>query len=92
MVSLMSGKQSGKTAAVEKAVADLKADGKTVVTASKAVEKTNKATKKPAAKKDEGGKQLISMRLDKDVLQAFRAMGKGWQGKINAALRHHLGL
>ena len=32
-------------------------------------------------------KQLISIRLDKAVLDAFRATGEGWQGRINDALR-----
>jgi uncharacterized protein (DUF4415 family) len=32
-------------------------------------------------------KQLVSLRIDKDVLQAFRDTGPGWQSKVNAALR-----
>jgi uncharacterized protein (DUF4415 family) len=32
-------------------------------------------------------KQLISIRLDKAVLDAFKATGEGWQGRINEALR-----
>ena len=32
-------------------------------------------------------KQLISIRLDKSVVDAFKAMGDGWQGRINEALR-----
>jgi uncharacterized protein (DUF4415 family) len=32
-------------------------------------------------------KQLISLRIDRDVLQAFRDTGPGWQSKVNAALR-----
>lgn len=31
-------------------------------------------------------KELVSLRLDKDVLKAFRAYGKGWQSKINQVL------
>lgn len=34
-------------------------------------------------------KQLISIRLDRDVLDAFRATGDGWQGRMNEALRAH---
>lgn len=32
-------------------------------------------------------KELISLRLDRDTLQAFRAKGPGWQGRINDVLR-----
>jgi uncharacterized protein (DUF4415 family) len=32
-------------------------------------------------------KQLVSLRLDRDVLEHFRAAGRGWQSRINAALR-----
>lgn len=32
-------------------------------------------------------KEAISLRVDKDVLAAFRATGDGWQSRMNAALR-----
>lgn len=32
-------------------------------------------------------KQQVTLRLDRDVLDTFRASGAGWQGRINAALR-----
>jgi uncharacterized protein (DUF4415 family) len=35
-------------------------------------------------------KRLVSLRLDQDVVDAFRAGGPGWQSRINAALRKHL--
>lgn len=31
-------------------------------------------------------KVAISLRLDPDILDAFKATGKGWQSRINAAL------
>jgi len=38
-------------------------------------------------------KELVSIRLDSDVLQAFRSGGAGWQTKINEVLKdwtqHH---
>jgi len=37
-------------------------------------------------------KQRVTMMLDPDVLAHFRATGKGWQGRINAALRKAAGL
>ncbi|HEX2150403.1 MAG TPA: BrnA antitoxin family protein [Stellaceae bacterium] len=37
-----------------------------------------------------GRKKLVSLRLDQEVIDAFRAGGPGWQSRINAALRKHL--
>jgi uncharacterized protein (DUF4415 family) len=35
-------------------------------------------------------KRLVSLRLDQDVIDRFRATGRGWQSRINAVLRDHL--
>lgn len=35
-------------------------------------------------------KVFTGIRLDADVLEAFRAQGKGWQTRVNAALREWL--
>jgi uncharacterized protein (DUF4415 family) len=32
-------------------------------------------------------KKLVSLRLDPDVVIAYRKTGRGWQGRINAVLR-----
>lgn len=32
-------------------------------------------------------KELVSLRLDRDTLAAYRATGPGWQSRINDALR-----
>ena len=32
-------------------------------------------------------KSQITLRLDQDVIAKFRATGRGWQSRINAALR-----
>ena len=37
-------------------------------------------------------KTQVTLRLDPDILERFRADGPGWQGRINAALRGVLGL
>jgi uncharacterized protein (DUF4415 family) len=37
-------------------------------------------------------KQAISLRVDADVLEKFKADGPGWQGRMNAALRKAIGL
>lgn len=38
-----------------------------------------------------GVKELVSLRLDKDVLEYFQESGLGWQDRINAALRKAAG-
>jgi uncharacterized protein (DUF4415 family) len=37
-------------------------------------------------------KEIVQLRLDPDVLVHFRATGRGWQSRINAALRKAAGL
>jgi uncharacterized protein (DUF4415 family) len=32
-------------------------------------------------------KELVSIRLDRDLLESLRASGKGWQSRVNAILR-----
>ncbi len=39
-----------------------------------------------------GVKEMVSLRLDQDVLEHFQADGPGWQDRINAALRKAAGL
>lgn len=34
-----------------------------------------------------GAKELVSLRIDKDVLEHFQETGPGWQERINEALR-----
>jgi len=35
-------------------------------------------------------KVSTTIRLDPDIVEAFRAAGEGWQSRINAALREYL--
>ncbi|MBY9062874.1 BrnA antitoxin family protein [Sphingomonas yunnanensis] len=37
-------------------------------------------------------KPQVTLRLDPDVVERFRADGPGWQRRINAALRKAVGL
>ena len=37
-------------------------------------------------------KELVSLRLDRDVLEHFQQDGPGWQERMNAALRTAAGL
>jgi uncharacterized protein (DUF4415 family) len=34
----------------------------------------------------------VTLRLDADLIDRFRATGKGWQSRINAALRKAVGI
>ena len=54
------------------------------------------ATTKPvdlplAAPSVPGAKEMVSLRIDRDVLDFFQAEGPGWQDRINAALRKAAG-
>ena len=40
----------------------------------------------------ENPKKQVTLRLDPDVVEKFRATGKGWQSRINAELRKALGI
>jgi uncharacterized protein (DUF4415 family) len=52
-------------------------------------------TKKPEAAPVKaavpGVKELVSLRIDQDVLEHFQQGGPGWQDRINAALRKAAG-
>ncbi len=62
-----------------------------------AAEAAFKPTKKPvpAAPAAPGGlpgpRELVSIRIDRDVLDYFQEDGPGWQERINAALRKAAG-
>jgi uncharacterized protein (DUF4415 family) len=48
---------------------------------------------KPAGRpKKAAPKEAVNIRLDPDVLAYFRAGGRGWQSRINEALRKAAGL
>jgi uncharacterized protein (DUF4415 family) len=51
-----------------------------------------KAEIAPKAAAIPSGKDLVSLRLDRDVLEYFQDEGPGWQERINAALRKAAGL
>ncbi len=38
-----------------------------------------------------GAREVVSLRIDSDVLEHFQAGGAGWQDRINAALRKAAG-
>ena len=56
------------------------------------VEKFAQARLERGRPKAEITKKSVTLRLDPDVLEIFRASGKGWQGRMNTALRKAVGL
>jgi len=55
----------------------------------KAMEEHRKSRGRPSL---EHAKKQITLRLDEDVIARFRESGKGWQGRMNEALRKAAGL
>ena len=53
---------------------------------------TKKAEPVPQKAAIPGVKELVSLRIDQDVLEHFQEGGPGWQDRINAALRKAAGL
>lgn len=47
---------------------------------------------KPGRPRSDNPKKQVTLRLDSAVVERFRAMGPGWQSRINAELRKVLGL
>ena len=52
---------------------------------------TRPADLPPQAPSIPGAKEMVSLRLDRDVLDFFQEDGPGWQDRINAALRKAAG-
>ena len=52
---------------------------------------TKPADLPPAAPSIPGVKEMVSLRIDRDVLDYFQEDGPGWQDRINAALRKAAG-
>jgi uncharacterized protein (DUF4415 family) len=46
--------------------------------------------KRPGRTRSGTAKKLIALRLDRDVIERFRATGPGWQSRINRVLRAYL--
>jgi uncharacterized protein (DUF4415 family) len=54
---------------------------------------TTKPPSEPAPKKPAlpNAKELVSLRIDRDVLEHFQEAGPGWQDRINDTLRKAIG-
>lgn len=48
---------------------------------------TKPSDPKPKSNAVPAGKEMVSIRIDRDVLAHFQDDGPGWQERINAALR-----
>ncbi|HUV32894.1 MAG TPA: BrnA antitoxin family protein [Devosiaceae bacterium] len=57
-----------------------------------ATDKPAEPAAKPARPAIPVGRESVSLRLDRDVLEHFQNDGPGWQDRINAALRKAAGL
>ena len=58
----------------------------------KLIRPSNGTWTKPGRPLTENPKKQVTLRLDPDVVEKFRASGKGWQSRINAELRKALGI
>jgi len=47
---------------------------------------------KPGRPRSLNPKKQVTLRLDPEVIDGFRTMGRGWQSRINGELRKALGL
>jgi uncharacterized protein (DUF4415 family) len=53
-------------------------------------ERLIRPARRPGRPQSKTAKKLVSLRLDPDIIERFRATGPGWQSRINAALREYL--
>ncbi len=82
-------------AAFANAAPDAKPTGidwsKAIVTPGGGVKETLSQIRRTRGKNKNPTKEQVAIRLDPEVLAAFRAGGRGWQTRVNAALREWLG-
>ena len=57
----------------------------------KVTSKPVEVPKAPVSVSPPGGKEMVSLRIDREVLDYFQADGPGWQDRINTALRKAAG-
>ena len=63
---------------------------KAIVTPGGGVAATISAIRKARGPNRNPTKEQVAIRLDRDVLSAFRAGGQGWQNRMNNALKEWL--
>lgn len=47
---------------------------------------------RPGRKPSPSSKKLLTLRVDPDVIEAYKVTGDGWQSRMNDALRKAVGL
>jgi uncharacterized protein (DUF4415 family) len=57
-----------------------------------ATAKPPEALPQPKSPSVPNAKEMVSLRLDRDLLDHFQEAGAGWQDRINAALRKAAGI
>lgn len=65
---------------------------KGIVTSGGGVAATVAAIRRTRGPNKQPAKEQVAIRLDPEVLEAFRADGPGWQTRMNAALKEWLAL
>lgn len=82
---------AAKAAAPAKSTGSARVDwSKAIVTAGGGVAATIAAVRRMRGPGKKPAKEQVAIRLDPDVLVAFRASGPGWQTRMNAALKEWL--
>ena len=82
---------AAKTAAPERSTGSAKLDwGQAITTPGGGVQATIAAIRRARGPGKRPPKEQVAIRLDLEVLGAFRASGPGWQTRMNAALKEWL--
>ena len=88
-------KAAGYTKADWKAIDSLKATDEMLaepMSLQEAAPQLAEAINRGGRPKSENPKQAVTLRLDAEVITAFKDEGKGWQTRINKALRAAVGI
>lgn len=75
------------TSAIKADPSDFEADAEWFAKAEPANPKMMELTTRYRGKQKKPTKVAVSIRLDDDIVSAYKAGGKGWQGRVNNALR-----
>lgn len=84
-------KQAARSAAPARPANRRKLDWtQAVATKGEGVQATIEVVKRTRGPGRNPSKTQVAIRLDRDVIEAFKADGQGWQTRMNAALRQWL--
>ncbi len=88
----MSGRYPIPTPEEDAAIAQAIADDPDTVDIVDGLEKGYLVPRRVGRPRADRPKRQLTLRLDAEVIEHFRATGDGWQGRMNAALRKAAGL